>query len=112
MELVICCDQVHYIVNTPLYPSLHRYLLTDKSSNSDSLTLPLFAVLLHCPEEQVEQALKLHQPMERVKAVAEQLYNHGYWLEAGTLLLRSHRTHPALITTGNAVSMLHKLFKK
>lgn len=58
------------------------------------------------------EAVKLHHPMDRVRIVAEQLYNHGHWLEAGALLFRSHRTHPALITTGNAMSMLHKLFKK
>jgi len=80
--------------------------------NSDNLSLPLFAALLHCREEDVHQTLKLHHPMDRVRKVVEQLYNHGYWLEAGTLLLRSHRTHPALVTTGNAISMLHSLFKK
>lgn len=73
--------------------------------------LPLFAALLHCREEEVTERLKLHYPMDRVRKVSEQLYNHGYWLEAGALLLRSHRTHLALVTTGNAVSMLHELFK-
>ena len=58
------------------------------------------------------ETLKLHRPMDRVRTVAEQLCNHGYWLEAGALLLRSHRTHPALVTTGTAVSMLHKLLNK
>ena len=111
LELVIWCGQIHCIVNSPLYSSFHRYLLTD-SPNGDNLTLPLFAALLHCPEEEVKQTLKLHQPMDRVRTVAEQLYNHSYWLEAGALLLRSHRTHPALVTTANAVAMLHKLFKK
>ena len=111
LELIICCCQVHCIVNSPLYPSLHQYLLND-TFNSGSLTLPLFAAILHCPEEEVEQALKLHHSTDRVRIVSEQLYNHGYWLEAGALLLKSHRTHPALVTTGNAVSLLHKLFKK
>ena len=105
------CGQVHCIVNTPLYSSLHHYLLTDNCS-SDNLTMPLFAALLHCSEEEVKQTLNLHRPMDRVRTAVEQLYNHGYWLEAGAMLLRSHRTHPALVTTGNAVSMLHKLFKK
>ena len=58
------------------------------------------------------ETLKLHRPMDRVRTVAEQLCNHGYQLEAGALLLRSHGTHPALVTMGTAVSMLHKLFKK
>ena len=80
--------------------------------DDNNLSSPLFAALLHCREEDVEQRLELHNPMHRIRKVAEQLYNHGYWLEAGGLLLRSHRTHPALATTGNAVSMLHKWFKK
>ena len=95
-------------ISTPLYQHLLQYL-SIKSHHELSLTL--FSSLLHCPQEEVCQLLQLHDVASRVNSVSQQLYHHGYWMEAGAILLRSRRIHPALLTTGNALSVIHKMFK-
>jgi len=108
LELLIQCHQVHMIVSTPLYQYLLQYL---SIPSHHELSLTLFSSLLHCPQDEVCQLLQLHDVPSRVNSVSQQLYRHGYWMEAGAVLLRSHRTHPALVTTGNALFLLHKMFK-
>ncbi|XP_065910966.1 NBAS subunit of NRZ tethering complex-like isoform X2 [Dysidea avara] len=108
LELLIQCRQVHMIVNTPLYQPLLQYL---SLHSQHELSLTLFSSLLHCPQEEVCRLLQLHDVASRVNFVSQQLYHHGYWMEAGAILLRSHGTHPALVTTGNALSVIHKMFK-
>lgn len=82
------------IVNGPLFHLLYDYL--NDPHASQAVDRKLFSRLLHCSEAEVEERLKLSSHAERLKDVADLMYRSGFKLEAGSLLLSSHKLHPAL----------------
>ena len=111
LELIIVQRKVGEaaVVNSPLFPFLCYYL--KKPSALESLNVKLFARLLQCSEMEVAERLHLESLAVRMKDAVDQLYYSGFKLEAGTLLLSSRTTHPALATLNSALESMKAVFK-
>ena len=91
----------------PLYRHLCSYI---QAPSGGLLQKRLFARLLQCSEEEVDKKLCLHDKSERVKAFAEQLYQGGFSVEAGSLLLTSLGFHRELLTVTDSLAFVKNLF--
>lgn len=89
------------MVNGPLFPLLCDYI--KDPSASQTVDKKLFSRLLQCPEADVVDRLHLNRPADRLKDVVDQMRFSGFKLEAGCLLLSSHRVHPAVATLNSAL---------
>ena len=108
IELLVLRKAVPSIVSSPLFVHLHQTI-----SQCPKVDLELFAVLLGCKEEEVVAKLSLDDVKSHAQIVAKQLYEAGYWLEAGSLLVSATpHYHPALQTLNTAYSFMTKLFQK
>ena len=100
--------QVPVVCESSLYPLLCVYLKDPGAAGLPSL--PLFAKLLKCSEEEASAKLSLATPAERVRRVAGQLYSAGLRVEAGSLILLAQVFHPGLQTVNSGLEFLSRLF--
>ena len=92
-----------------LYSHLCSYLQDSSEKHPD---IPLFARLLRCPQEEVPERLSLRDGAERVRGMAKQLYDGGYVMEAGAILVSSQSFHSALSTLNDSLAYVTELFRK
>ena len=112
LELIIVTDNTAIIrnIHPPLYSQLCEYLKT--SSSISNLNDQLFARLLKCPKSEVRERLDLYCPSQRVQRVAKQLYEEGFLIEAGSVVLRMQDFHSGLQTMNDAIGYIGRLFTK
>lgn len=91
-----------------LYPHLYKHL---KDSHGDP-DKALFARLLRCSDSEVVEGLGLQDRAKRVRGVAQQLYDGGFVMEAGSLLLASQSFHRELATLSDSLVYVKRLFSK
>lgn len=112
MELLLYKKKALFLRRTAsgfLYNHMCAYI---KSSSSSSVTQDntFFARLLHCPESEVAEMLLLNNKSRRVKGVAKQLYDGGFVIDSGALLIASQSFHQELSTLNDALSYTIKQF--
>ena len=88
---------------------LSQYL---RDSSEKEPNLALFARLLHCPEDEVLDKLGFRDRAGRVKKVAQQLYDGGYVMEAGAILVSSQSFHSAVSTLSDSLAYVTAMFSK
>lgn len=71
-----------------------------------------FARLLHCSESEVPEGLSLSDKAKRVKGVAKELYDGGFIMEAGALLISAQCFHTELATLNDSLAYVTDLFSK
>lgn len=81
-----------------------------KSSSSITLDKAFYARFLRCSEGEVTERLLLDDKSGRVKSVAKQLYDGGFVMDAGALLISSQSFHRELSTLNDALAYATKLF--
>ena len=92
-----------------LYAHLSHHLQDPSDPKPD---LSLFARLLHCPEEQVPERLGFGDRAGRVKGMARQLYDGGFLMEAGAVLVSSQSFHSALSTLSDSLAYVTEVLRK
>lgn len=108
IELLVLRKALPSIVSTPLFTHLHKSMARCPEVDSK-----LFSVLLECGESEVIAKLSLDNVRSHAQVVAKQLYEAGYWLEAGSVLLSATpHYHPGLQTLNTAYSLMTALFHK
>ena len=75
-----------------------------------NLNMHLFARYFQCSESELPNKLSLDCPSLRVKRVAQQLYEEGLVVDAGSLLIKLQDFHPTVSTLNGAVTFIRKLF--
>ena len=95
-----------------LYSHLCSYLKGSISTDTTGPSTVLFSRLMHCSEEEVVQCLSPSSKAEQVKTVAKELYDGGYILEAGALLVSAQSFHRELSTLNDSLAYTAKLFSK
>ncbi len=101
--------------NSSLYSHLCSHLKGSKSGidTAGGPNTVLFSRLLHCSEEEVTESLSLKDRAKRVKDVARQLYDGGFILEAGALLISAQPAfHPELATLNDSLAYATKMLSK
>ena len=93
------------MVNSPLFSLLCDYI---EAPGVPSLSKNLFSRLLHCSEAEVSEVLCLGSPAKRLNDAVLQVKTSGRSMEAGSLLLRGHSPHPAVVTLNSALEYLKK----
>lgn len=91
----------------PLYSHLHSYVQT---ASEGPVQRKLFARLLHCSEGDVDKRLSVKDTGERVKAFARQLYEGGFTVEAGALMVTALGFHRELLTVTDSLAYVNSLF--
>jgi hypothetical protein len=81
------CHLVPKAVKTTLYPPLVEFILSNQSTNADSVPYYL-----------------------QVQTVVNQLLEDGYQVEAGSLFMQFKGTHRALRTFDTSFSIVTRLF--
>lgn len=108
LELLVLRKAVPALVATPLFAHLHKTI-----AQWPKVDLELFSVLLECREGEVIAKLSLDNVRPHAQVVAKQLYEAGYWLEAGSILMSATpHYHPGLQTLNTAYSFMTALFRK
>lgn len=108
VELLVLRRAIPSIVSTPLFVQLHKSMV-----QCPEVDLELFSLLLECRESEVIAKLSLDNVKSHAQVVAKQLYEAGYWLEAGSLLMSAApHYHPGLQTLNTAYSFMTALFHK
>lgn len=108
LELLVLRKAVPALVTTPLFAHLHKTIV-----QCPKVDLELFCVLLECREDEVIAKLSLDNVRSHAQVVAKQLYEAGYWLEAGSILMSATpHYHPGLQTLNTAYSFMTALFRK
>ncbi|XP_064390924.1 NBAS subunit of NRZ tethering complex-like isoform X2 [Halichondria panicea] len=110
LELIVITGSVAVIktFHNSLYLQLCEYL--QKSMTVENLNMHLFARYFQCSESELPKKLSLDCPSLRVKRVAQQLYEEGLVVDAGSLLLKLQDFHPTVSTLNGAVTFIRKLF--
>jgi hypothetical protein len=111
MELLLCKRKALSLrqgtTNGFLYSHLCDHI---KSPSMVAVDRPFFARALQCTEDEVTERLLLENRSGRVRSVAEQLYNGGFVMDAGTLLISSQSFHRELLTLNDALAYAKRLF--
>ena len=91
-----------------LYNHMCAYI---KSPSSPvALDNAFFARLLRCSEGEAAEVLQLADKSGRVKGVAKQLYDGGFLIDSGALLIASQSFHRELSTLNDALAYTIKQF--
>ena len=112
LELIIVTDNTTIIRNShpPLYSQICEHLKTAPSISN--LNDQLFARVLKCSKSEVRERLDLDCPSQRVKRVAKQLYEEGFIIEAGSVVIHMQDFHSGVQTMNDAIGYIGRLFSK
>ena len=91
----------------PLYGHLHSYVQT---ASKGPIQRNLFARLLRCSEGEVDERLSIGDRGERVKTFAGQLYEGGFAVDAGALLITALGFHREVLTIADSLSYVKSMF--
>ena len=111
MELLLYKKKVLQLRTSqhPLYRHLYEYV---QDPSSGPAQRELFAKLLCCLDSEVDEKLCVLDRSKRVKEFAEQLYNGGFTVEAGALLVSAVGFHRELATVTDSLAYIKSLFSK
>lgn len=90
-----------------LYNHLYDYL---KDHPHEVPNTELFAKFFCCSESDVASKLFFDDKARRVRGVARQLYDGGYVMEAGSLILHAQSFHQELLTLNDSIAYVKELF--
>ena len=109
LELLVYREKALFLrtVNSPLYHYLQEYL---KDPHTEPPDRQLFARFLHCSESDVAERLFFHDKAKRLKNVAHQLYDGGFIMEAGTLVISAQSFHSEVSTLSDSLAFIKGLF--
>jgi len=91
---------------------LYTCLCSHLKQPTVTLNRLLFARLLKCSESDVPEQLHLGNKAQRVKNVAKELYDGGFIMEAGALLISAQSFHSELSTLNDSLAYVSKVFSK
>ena len=110
MELILATQCVATVkrLHSYLYHQVCEYLRSPVSVQD--LNIRLFTRLFKCAESELGSKLDAECLSARVKKVAHQLYEEGFVIEAGSLLLKLQDFHSTIASLNTAVAYSRKLF--
>ena len=109
MELLLYRNTIVHLRTSGsfLYSRVYSYLRSPSAAQPDKI---FFARLFRCPENEVMERLLLTSKAQRVRGVARQLYDSGFVMDAGALLVSTQSFHRELTTLNDALAYATKLF--
>lgn len=109
MELLLYRNTVVYLRTSGSFLCSHvySYLREPSAAQPDKR---FYARLLHCPENEVMERLLLTDRAQRVRGVARRLYDGGFIMDAGALLVSAQSFHRELATLNDVLVYATKLF--